>query len=794
MKPSDLKRLKRKPFRTAAVLGAGVMGSQIAAHLANAGLSVYLLDIPAKEGSKNAIVDGAFKKMLKMKPSPVVDSSIQHRIKTGNFDDHLDVVAKADWVIEVIIEQLQAKKDLMEKLVPLVAEHAVISSNTSGLPISKITEGLPEDFRKRFLGTHFFNPPRYLKLLEVIPTPQTDASIVDRIKWFGRMHLGKGMVIAKDTPNFIANRVGTYSMMLSIKALDDGFTIEEIDALTGTLTGRPRSATFRTADVVGLDTLTYVSKNLYAAIPNDESRDAFKIPAVLQKLVDDKRLGSKSGKGFYFKDGKEIKSLNPETMEYDSRKPLNLGDIESLKKVKSLSERWKKLFEAESRAGNFIREHTTKLITYALNRVPEISDYPADVDNAVAWGFGWEMGPFKIHDWIGHKPFIKSAEKMKLELPEWYHKMVKQGHTSFYKGGDDSAETCFMPGTGYKETEVFADELTVTSLKTKDGRNEIWNNEESGLLDSGDGVLIFEFRSKANTLGTKVLAGLRKSLEIVEDGNYKGIVVANDGANFSVGANLGELAYAAQNGDFKTIEKAVENFQKTVQLVRYSSKPVVMAIRGKVLGGGCEFIMGAANVVASTETYMGLVELGVGLIPAGTGAMSMIARAGERAPDQHPSRIQPFMQKAFETIAMAKVSKSAHEAIELGYMDPDMRISMHDGRRIHIAREEVIRLYNQGYAPPAVREHIFVPGKPGLAPLETAAWMMQKSGWITEYDAFLAKKLAYVMCGGSLNGPDYVHEDYLIELEREVFLSLLGEEKTQARIHSILTTNKPLRN
>lgn len=794
MKSTEYKQLKQRPFRTAAVLGAGVMGSQIAAHLANAGLMVYLLDIPAKEGKKNAIVDGAFAKMLKMKPSPVMHSHVKDRIVTGNFDDHLHLVSKADWVIEVIIEQMAAKKELMKKLEAVVAPHAVISSNTSGLPIHKITSDCSADFRKRFLGTHFFNPPRYLRLLEVIPTPDTDADILERVKHFGRVHLGKGVVIAKDTPNFIANRVGTYSMMLSIRALEEGYSIEEIDALTGTLSGRPRSATFRTADVVGLDTLMYVSQNLCAAIPNDESREEFNIPTVLKNLVESKRLGSKTGKGFYFKEGKEIKSLDSETMEYISRKAPDLGDLDAIAKIKSLKERWIALFDAQNRAGEFIRKHTTKLIAYAINRVPEVSDYPADVDDAIAWGFGWDMGPFRIHDWIGHERFTKQAESMQLKLADWYHTMQKQGNAVFYK---DEAETelRFVPSKGYEKPIVFSDELRVAHLKTSDGRNEIWNNEEAGLLDSGDGVLIFEFRSKANTLGTKVMAGIRKSLEILEHGkDYKGMVIANDGANFSVGANLGELAYAAQSGQFNVLEDAIHNFQKTVQLIRYSSKPVVTAIKGKVLGGGCEISMGAANVVASAESYIGLVELGVGLIPAGTGTMHMVARAGEKAATAHTSHIQPFIQHAFETIAMAKVATSAHEAVELGYLLPQARISMHDERRIHVAREEVIRLWNQGYLPPAVRTKIFIPGKPGLAPLETAAWMMYQSGWITEYDAFLAKRLAYIMCGGTLNGPDYVHEDYLIDLEREVFLSLLGEKKTQERVHSILTTNKPLRN
>ncbi len=790
---SSQKPTQIKPFRKAAVLGAGVMGSQIAAHLANAGLEVFLLDIAPKEGSKNDIVNKAFAKMLKMKPSPVVHSRVKNRIKTGNFDEHLDWVSKCDWVIEVIIEQLDAKKSLMAKLEKLIQPGTVVSTNTSGLPVHKIIEDCSDNFKKHFLGTHFFNPPRYLKLLELIPTEYTDPGITNRVAHFGRVHLGKGIVTAKDTPNFIANRIGTYSMMLSINALDDGYTIEEIDALTGLLTGRPKSATFRTADVVGLDTLMYVSENLHAAIPEDEERDTFKTPKLLKNLVQSKRLGSKTRAGFYKKEGGEIKSVNAETLEYESAKPLDIGNLESISGVKPLSKRWKALFESNTRAGEFIRKHTAKLLAYSMNRMPEISDYPADVDHAIMWGFGWDMGPFHIHDWIGSENFLKEVKALGLNVPAWYDSMQKDGNTSFYKT-EENGEWAYVPGTGYKQIDQQPDQPSVAFYKATDGRTEIWNNEEAGLIDSGDGVLIYEFRSKSNTLGAKVIAGLMEATDILEKGDYRGMVIANDGKNFSVGANLGELAYSAQTGDFKTIERAVYNFQMAIQRIRYASKPVVCALRGRALGGGCEITMGADNVVAATETYIGLVELGVGLIPAGTGTMHMAARAMENAATLHVSHIQPFIQKAFETIAMAKVATSAHEAIELGYFKPDAIVVMNEDRRIHAARQEVIRLYEQGYIPPAVRTKILVTGKPGYAALSTAAWSFKEAGYITEYDAYLAKRFAHVLTGGDLNSPAYVHEDYLIDLEREVIVSLAGEKKTQERIHSILTTNKPLRN
>ncbi|MCH8558467.1 MAG: enoyl-CoA hydratase/isomerase family protein [Balneolia bacterium] len=789
---------KNNSIRKATIIGAGVMGAQIAAHLANAGLQVLLLDRAGEVNDPDSIVNKAFSSMLKMKPSPVVHDRIKSRITTGNLDDDLHRISAVDWIIEVIIEQMDAKKELMKRIEEHAAPHAIISSNTSGLPIHQIVSERSADFRKRFLGTHFFNPPRYLRLLELIPTKDTSPDILEKVRRFGRVHLGKGVVIAKDRPNFIANRIGTYSMMLAVKALNDGYTIEEIDALTGPVTGRPKSATFRTADVVGLDTLSYVSKNLYGAIPDDPDREVFRVPDVLKKLVEKGHLGSKSKKGFYVKEKGEIKSLRPESMEYESRKRPDLGDLEAVQKTSSLTERWKMLYDDASRAGDFIREHTTRLIAYSINRVPEVSDYPYDVDRAIQWGFGWKMGPFAILDAIGVKRFMKEAKKLELELPDWFdefRKLAKENDSGIYGSDKLGNLTHYVPGSGYEQAPVRHDEITVAAIKGKDGRNEIWNNKEAGLLEMGDGVLLYEFRSKANTLGFNVINGLFEAIDIMEKGDYRGMVIGNDGENFSVGANLGELAVAAEQGDYKMIGKAVSNFQKAALAIRYANKPVVLAMRGKALGGGCELTMGAAGVVASTETYMGLVELGVGLIPAGSGTMTLVARAGERAASQHPSQIQPFLQNVFETIAMAKVATSAHEAIDLGYLTPERtRIAMNEDRRMYMAKEEVIRLSNQGYLPPPPRTEIFVPGAPGLAPLENMAWQMKESGWISEYDAYLASRLAWVMCGGSLTGPQRVHEDYMIELEHEVFLSLLGQQKTRDRIQSILTTNKPLRN
>jgi 3-hydroxyacyl-CoA dehydrogenase len=783
-----------QPFRQVAVLGAGVMGAQIAAHLANAGVQVLLLDLPSESGQKNAVVDKAFRAMQKMKPSPLVTKSASDRIRTGNFDDDLSDLGEMDWVIEAVVENLKIKRDLWVRVEKVAGPKTVLSTNTSGIPLHELTDGFSKAFRNRFLGTHFFNPPRYLKLLEIIPTPDTSPEILSRIKRFGKIALGKGIVIAKDTPNFIANRVGTYSMSVAMPAFTRGdYTVEEIDLLTGPLTGRPKSATFRTADVVGLDTLYYVSRNLYDAIPHDKHRDDFKLPDVLNKLVEQKRYGAKSGAGFYKKEGKEIKSLNPGTLEYKSAKTTDLGKLEEIRKNPSLVERWGELYSDQGRAGIFIREHTTKIVAYSMYCVPEVSDSPADVDRAICWGFGWEMGPFGIADAIGIREILKNFQEFGFQTPDWVQQMIDSGHEKFYRT-QKGIRQVYWPGKGYTADPVPEDEFSIALLKERNSA-EIWKNDQAALIDIGDDVTLFEFRSKANTLGFKVMAGLREAIRIVEDGDYHGMVIGNDGRNFSVGANLGELAQAAESGDYKKIEEAVDNFQSTIQRLRYSSKPVVIALRGRALGGGCELPIGVGHTVAATETYMGLVELGVGLIPAGTGTMHMAARAAEKAATDHVSQIQEFIQKTFETIAMARVAGSAQEAVDLGYLLPETtRIIMHEDRRLFAAREEVIRLSRQGYLPPPVRNRIKVLGRAGRGALETAAYLMNEAGYISEYDQFLANRLAWILTGGDITGPAHVHEDYLIELEKEVFLSLTGEKKTRERVHSILTTNKPLRN
>ena len=785
-----------KPFRTAAVLGAGVMGSQIAAHLANAGLDVLLLDVTpesiGREGAKNSLVEDAFKAATKMKPAPFFTDEAQKRVTLGNFDDDFDKIGEADWVIEVVVERMDVKQQVMARIEAAAREDAVISSNTSGLPIAEIADGRSDAFKARFLGTHFFNPPRYLKLFEVIPTEATDPEIVARVTTFARIHLGKGIVMAKDTPNFIGNRIGTYAMLGAVEQFETGdFSIEEIDALTGTLIGHAKSATFRTADVVGLDTLRHVTANLYDAIPDDESRDRFQVPDVLQRLVDLKQMGAKSGAGFYKKDGKTIKSFDPATGEYAD--PKEVGFDVGAFKGGSLPSRLQKLWADDGRAGQFFRDTTLDLIGYTARRTPEISDSPANLDRALRWGFGWEMGPYQMWDALGIDVVRDALSEAGIETPDWVASVPADG---FYRDTTSGIPQVWTPGTGdYQDDPRPADEWGLTYLK-EDATNTLWQNDEAALLDVGDGVALFEFRSKANSLGQSVITGVLEAIAKVEDDrDLRGMIIGNEGANFSVGANLGEVAMALMMGEVSDLEPFIKTFQDAVFKIRYATKPVVVTTHQRVLGGGCEMTMACPNPVISGETYMGLVELGVGLIPAGGGTTMMTAKAAELATDaSFPSEVQPWLRQHFEQIAMAKVAESAGQVKAMHFVDASAIVVMNDARRFHVAKQEVMRLSEEGYLPPPVRSKIMVLGAPGRAQFDVALHQFKEGGYISEYDGYLAHKLAWVMTGGDLTAPAEVHEDYLLELEREVFLSLLGEEKTQARIQSILTTNKPLRN
>ncbi len=772
-----------KPFRTAAVLGAGVMGSQIAAHLANAGLTVYLLDLPANASNKNELVETSFKKALKLSPPIFFTEKTARRVILGNFDQHFHRVAEVDWVIEAVMENLGIKQQLMERLEGVIGEDTIVSTNTSGLPIRAIAKGRSDSFRQRFLGTHFFNPPRYLNLLEVIPTTDTDPQVLERVKWFGRLHLGKGVVVAKDTPNFIANRIGVYVTMLGLRALiEQGYTIEEIDTLTGTIAGRPKSATFRTADLVGLDTLMYVADNLYPAIPHDESREVFRVPELLRKLVETGTLGAKTGQGFYKKQDRQILSLNLQTLTYEPAKPLNLEDIAAIDKIPDLGDRLRALYRDPSRAGAFFRQSTLQMLGYSACRIPEIADSPADIDRAMRWGFGWELGPFEIWDALGFETVLADMKAAGIPVPEWVSRAGGAG------GAGEAGGAAFFSASSL----VPVDEINLATLKA-DPKRTLWQNPEAVLLDLGDGVVLYEFRSKGNTLSLQVVDGLAQVLDLLENGDLRGLVIGNGSPNFSGGANLAEMAMLAQSG-FQAIADLIVKFQTLLQRIHYSPQPIVAAIGGRTLGGGCELVMACPQVVAAAETYIGLVELSVGLIPGAGGLMRMVTWAADRAATESPHHIQPFLRQAFETIGMAKVSNSAHEAQDLGFLPPTTKIVMNGDRRLAVAKEEVLRLEREGYAPPPERNAIMVLGCPARAMLEHAAYIFHQGGFITEYDRYLANRLAYVMTGGELSAPTLVDENYLLQLEREAFLPLLSQPKTQERIAYVLKNKKPLRN
>ncbi len=797
-----------KPFRTVAVLGAGVMGSQIAAHLANAGLQVHLLDMPAPvdsehkgehKGDRNALVNAAFAKAQKLSPPIFFSDKGRHRIQLGNYEDHFSRLADADWIIEAVIENLEIKQQIMARLDGVVKADAVVSSNTSGLPINKIVEGCTEHFRQRFLGTHFFNPPRYLKLLELIPTPDTDLEVLAQMVWFGREYLGKGVVLAKDTPNFIANRIGLFATFLGMQALDQGYSIEEIDLLTGELIGRPKSATFRTVDLVGLDTLKYVATNLYQTVENDEQKERFAVPPLLTKLVAAGALGAKTGQGFYKKVKGDILSVNPQTLAYEPAKPVALEGIKEISHQPLLADRLRSLYQLHGRAGDLFRHMTWAMLSYSACRLMEIADSPMELDQAMRWGFGWKMGPFEIWEALGVKTVLDDLHAQQQPLPDWIWDMSHEGDSFYPSDRSDRTASSTSPSTVSTAPDLAHNELRshkeilVSELKAVPGRR-LWENEASALLDMGDRVALFEFRSKGNTLSNEVISGLETVLDKLETEDFLGLVIGNDSDHFCGGANLVEMGHMAQTADWEDVAHLITNFQSLLQRIHHYHKPIVAAVRGRALGGGCELVMACPQVVAAAESYIGLVEIGVGLIPGAGGIMRMVERAADRAASDAPSHIQPFITHAFQTIALAKVSSSAEEAQQFGYLLPTARIIMNSDHRLHVAKEEVLRLSHQGYHPLPERRDIWVLGQPGRAVLEHMAYVLEQGGFASEYDRYLAGKLAYVMTGGELSAPARVSADYLLKLERENFVPLLQSSKTQARMAHLLKYKKPLRN
>ncbi len=775
------------PFRTAAVIGAGTMGAQIAAHLANAGVEVLLLDLASEGSDPRALVKKHLKAVSKLKPSPFFTRATSQRIRYGTIEHDLKKISEIEWIIEAVVERLDIKQTLLEKIETHIGPNNIVSTNTSGIPIQALIQGRSLDFRQRFLGTHFFNPPRYLRLLEIIPHADTNPRVLDKIAWYARVHLGKNVVQANDVPYFIANRIGIYGMMGAIEQFVTGnYTIEEIDTLTGPLAGRPRSATFRTADLVGLDVMQLVCTNLYESVPQDESRERFSVPDILKELVRQGALGAKTKAGFYRKEGRIIRSLNLVSGQYEDPSELDLGDLRKIKSAGPLHRRLSALFEDEGRAGVFFRTTMLDLMAYATRRIGEVTDSPACVDQAICSGFGWEMGPFETWDAIGFNTVREAMTKEGLVLPEWV--LDIPGNASFY-----TDRGVYIPAQKeYEAQKVSAAERSLESIKL-DSKRDLWSNEESGLVNLGDGVALFEFRSKACTLGSKVISGILDAIDFVENSpDLYGLVIGNEGNHFSVGANLTELAGALQTGNFREIEQYIAHFQSAMQRVHYARKPVVVAAHQRALGGGCELVMSSMNPVASAETYAGLVELGVGLIPAGTGSMRLAAKAS-RENHGYESNLLLDVMRYFETVAKATVSTSAEEACDLGFLPAHTCIVMNGTRRFHAAKHEVLRLFAQGYRPP-VPQNIRVLGRPGAAALNTAAYQLHQGKFISDYDLYLTKQLAYVFTGGDLSITQEVSESYLLDLEREVFLGLLGQPKTQERIAGLLKHNRPVRN
>lgn len=793
--------MKQRLIKKVAVLGSGVMGSRIACHFAGTGHEVLLLDIvppnlpkEAPAAEKNKIVNDALQFAIKSSPSPVYEKELLQNIRTGNFDDDLAMIATADWIIEVVVEQLDIKKQLLEKVDAIRKPGTIISSNTSGIPIHLMTEGRSEDFKKHFCGTHFFNPPRYLQLLEIIPTKETDPTLIDFLLQYGDLHLGKTTVLCKDTPAFIANRIGVFSMMAIMHLKEKlQLTIDEIDALTGPILGRPKSATFRTADVVGIDTLVKVAKGVADNCPADEARALFTIPEWLTKMVAQNWLGDKTGQGFFKKtkslDGKkEILTLDLATLEYKPRVKPKFASLEAAKPVDELTTRIKLLQAAPDKAGEFFRQLHALLFSYISHRIPEISDELYRVDDALKAGFGWEIGAFETWDLLGVNEMTVAIEKAGSPVAPWVHDMLKKGHSHFYKI-DNGKRLCFDPLAGsYKELPGGSNFLVMTHHAKK----EVWKNSACKLFDLGDDVLGLQWNTKMGSIGAEVLAGIQTAVEKAEE-QFQGLVIANEGANFSAGANVGMIFMLAIEQEYDELNMAIRLFQQTMMRLRYSGIPVVVAPHGLTLGGGCEVNLHADKCCPTAETYTGLVELGVGLIPGGGGTKEFVLRAGEEMHADEPETVT--LKNRFMQIATAKVGTSAHEAFAMGIYRKGLdEIVLNRKRRISVAKQSVINIQKTGYSKPIEKKAIPVLGKAGLGPLYAGIHAMKTAGYATEHDALVAKKLAYVMCGGELSEPTKVNEQYLLDLEREAFLSLCGEKKTLERIQSVLTTGRPIRN
>ncbi len=793
---------KRK-IRKVAVLGSGVMGSRIACHFANIGLEVLLLDLKNFPKSKEMeedldarIAEAALKAALKSNPSPIYSKKFVNRIKTGNFDDDLQKIKDCDWVIEVIIERLDLKKSLFDKVEEHRKPGSLITSNTSGIPIEMMLDGRSEDFASHFCGTHFFNPPRYLKLLEIIPSSRTKPEIVDFFLHYGDLYLGKTTVKAKDTPAFIANRIGVFSIMAIFKMMQKhNLSIGDVDSVTGPVSGRPKSATFRTSDLVGLDTLVKVANGVGQNCPNDEMKEWFTIPSFLETMLNNNWLGDKTKQGFYKKskdaNGKRvIEALDLSSMEYGPKNKSRFESIGKAKKANRLKSKLGILYDGGDAAADFYVDVITAIAAYSSNRIPEIADELYQIDDALRAGFGWDVGPFETWDLIGFDNVLRNIEKAGYEVPQWILDFKAKGNNSFYKSENGSrmfyniskGEYEVIPGT-----ESF---IILDNFRTPE---PVYQNKEATLHDIGDGVLCLEFHSKMNAIGSGTLSAINKSIDIAETQGWKGLVIGNDAPNFSAGANLAMMLMLAIEQEFDELSMVIRYFQKTVMRLRYSAIPCVVAPHGLTLGGGCELTLHADSAVASAETYIGLVEAGAGLIPGGGGTKEFVLRTSDSFYNGDPQL--PKLIERFQNIATAKVATSAHEAFENGVMHHDKdEVVVNGARVLSEAKRKVLELHNDGYVQKPQRDDILVLGRTALGGLYAGVEAFGVSNYASEHDMKIGKKLAFVMAGGDLTQPTKVTEQYLLNLEREAFLSLLGERKTLERIQHILKTGKPLRN
>lgn len=801
-----------------AVLGAGTMGAGIAAHCANVGLQVSLLDIapdrltPEEQQRgltlespvvRNRIVKVGYDRMAKSRPASLANADAGKLIRIGNFADNFAWVGEADWIVEVIVERAGPKQALMARIEETRQPGSVISSNTSGIPLHEIAAGRGAEFKRHFLGTHFFNPPRYLKLLEIIPLPETDPAVVRRMKAFGENVLGKGVVICKDTPNFIANRFGSFDGMFGARwALDNGYTIEETDALTGPLIGRPNTATFRLADLAGIDIMAGVADNLYAAAPHDESREEFKTPPLVQRLVAEGRLGNKSGQGFYKQvngpQGREFHVLDTDSPELAYRPARKVAEpiIADAQRIGDLGERLRFIMARANegdRGAKLIEMLTIPALAYAARRVPEMSDDIVAVDDAIRWGFARQMGPFETWDALGVRPTVARMERLGATVPDWVRAMLAAGNETFYRR-EGGRRYAYHPGTRTYETiDRGPEQIDLAALKA-DGK-ELAGTRTASLIDLGDDVLCLEVHSKANAIGSEAMGLLTRALDLLDtDDAWRALVIGNQGQFFAAGVDLKEVGGLAMGGDPQALLDYLRAGHELLQRVRFAPKPIIAAPFGQTLGLGVELSLAAAGICAEGETYMGLVEVGVGLIPGGGGCKELVRRIVSPAARIPGSDPMPALRQVFETIGQAKVSTSAAEARDLGFLAPSDRIVFGKDRLIAEAKRFALDLADAGYRPPAREQSCYATGIGGKATLMLGVYQFKVGGYISDYDAEIAGMLATVLCGGDLSQPQWVSEEYMLDLERQGFMRLLGNEKTQARMMHMLQTGKPLRN